>query len=120
MGIESLLRRLAPRALKSEMRQKHLAIIWKGKKILAVASNKLGCHAEVAAIKKAAGNVGGATLLSVRLKPWKNTGDSCTGPTSFQLKMAKPCPECMKACQEAGLRRVWWTNREGGLELLFL
>lgn len=113
MGIDGLLRRLAPLALEGQMHHKHLAIVWRHKTLLAVARNKPKRHAEVAAIKKVLrkeGNVSGATLLSIR---------TVAISEGYNLRLAKPCDGCLDACRKAGIRRLWWTT-DGGLERLFL
>lgn len=71
----------------------------KGGKILAIASNTSKGHAEVNAIKQAK-KTEGADIYVTRHTP--------TG-----MAMSKPCNNCMKAIEKAGIRRIYYTSREG-------
>ncbi|MAK50984.1 MAG: hypothetical protein CMG85_17330 [Marinobacter sp.] len=75
------------------------AVIVKGGKILAIASNTRKGHAEVNAIKQAS-KTEGADIYVTRHTP--------TG-----MAMAKPCDNCMEAIKAAGIRRIYYTSRDG-------
>ena len=75
------------------------AVIVKGGKILAIARNTPKGHAEVNAIKQAS-KTEGADIYVTRHTP--------TG-----MAMAKPCDNCMEAIKAAGIRRIYYTSRDG-------
>ena len=58
-------------------------------------------HAELGAIIKAGGECEGATMYVARLKRGGEVG------------LARPCPYCMTAIVESGIKRVVWTTDDG-------
>ena len=75
------------------------AVVVRGGKILSIASNTRKGHAEVNAIKQAS-KTEGADIYVTRHTP--------TG-----MAMAKPCDNCMEAIKAAGIRRIYYTSRDG-------
>lgn len=57
-------------------------------------------HAEVSAIKSTK-NAKGAKLFVARLTPADN------------LALAKPCPRCLQAIKEAGIKKIYYTSSDG-------
>lgn len=63
-------------------------------------------HAEVAAIRAARGtNLKGCTIYVARVNN-KN-----------EIRMSKPCPDCMKAIIVAGIRRIIYTNQDASVSV---
>ncbi len=95
----------------------HIALLMKGKRVIAMAKNKVGSrkqgcgyanrmiHAEIAVIKKFGNMKGlkGLTLVVLRY-----------GPGIKGWVYSKPCPHCSiileKIMQEYGLQKVYYSN----------
>jgi len=75
------------------------AVVVRGGKILSIASNTRKGHAEVNAIKQAS-KTEGADIYVTRHTP--------TG-----MAMSKPCNNCMEVIKAAGIRRIYYTSRDG-------
>lgn len=54
-------------------------------------------HAEISALLKARCDVSGGTIFVYR------------EDRNGQIRLAKPCPQCMKALIEAGIKRIYYT-----------
>ncbi len=77
----------------------HAALVFKGGALKSFATNRGYRHAEVAALNKLwPSERKGCTLLSVR---FTKTG---------LIANAKPCDECQKAIDEAGIGSVWYST----------
>lgn len=86
-------------------RFKHAALVLRGGALLAQGYNHDGRHAEVVALSKLwPSKRRGTTLLSLRM-----------GPEG--LAMARPCAECARFLADAGVERVYFSNRAGEIEL---
>lgn len=70
-------------------------------------------HAEIHAIKNALRRVSVDDLKRADLFVMR----VMTGKTRWG--MAKPCPGCMRAVAEFGIRNVWYTNQDGLIECLY-
>ena len=92
----------------SPLKYKLGAIIFKGGSILSRGYNYDTIHAEEHALKKLKPHqIEGADILVVRI----NT----TG-----LAMAKPCKKCHSKLVENGIKRVFYSNNEGTIEIMRL
>ena len=80
------------------------AVVVKGGKIIGRGCNTALRHAEVNAIRNSKGSTKGAIMIVARISP--------TG-----LAMAKPCENCREAIRKAGIKRVYYTSREGVCKL---
>lgn len=77
------------------------ALVFKGGKILSMGHNKIGVHAEVVALNQLKPHqTKGADLIVVRVA---KTG----------LAMSKPCPICQVVIKNRGIKRVYYTTRNG-------
>lgn len=89
-------------ALSTHPKYFHSALVIKGGAILAYGYNHDGRHAEVVALSKLWPNKRkGVTVLSLRLS------------VEGGLAMAKPCAKCAAFLAENGVRRVYYSTREG-------
>lgn len=115
-----MLNRAIKEARKSSYRYPLGAVIFKGKRVLAVGHNQTGrgtnkcltlwagsLHAEQAAILQLLKDISklkGASLLVTRLK------------SKGFLGLAKPCEMCMDLIKQVGIKEVFYTTNEGMLE----
>lgn len=60
-------------------------------------------HAEVAAIRATKANLKDCTIYISRVN------------ARGELRISRPCPDCMKAIIDAGIRRIVYTNSDGTL-----
>lgn len=67
--------------------------------------HKIYLHAEVSAIIKANAKID--TLIVARILQHTN-----------KTAMARPCPVCCEAIRQAGIKKVYFTNKDGELVLL--
>lgn len=97
----------------SNCRHRHGAIIVRGGSVISVGINQqknhpsivdadntpwhCGDHAEIAALKRAT-NARGATIYIARVRKDGKTG------------LSKPCSNCAKALDTAGIKKVYWTT----------
>lgn len=99
-------------ASQSTCRKKHGVVVAKGRRVLAVAVNSYrnsprligleqdqrSYHAEINALKQLdSSDLSKCTLYSVRVS------------ASGEAVMAKPCPPCMLAIKEAGIKEIIWS-----------
>lgn len=109
---EDVFDRAVQLAKKSTMNQRHGAVIVKGGEIIGQGynhaatfmSHSWSCHAEVSAIlnlkNKSKRYLEDATLIVVRIGP-----DSIGCP----MKLSKPCENCRKAIEKAGIKKVFYS-----------
>lgn len=99
--IEKMIKVAATEATGADHAIYHLgAVIIKGGKIIGSGCNTAIRHAEINALRSVHSSPRGATMIVVR-----------TTPTGFA--MAKPCSNCHEALLKAGIRKVYYTTREG-------
>lgn len=99
--MEKFVMRASEQALSSDYMYQLGALVFKGGKILAVGNNKANVHAEVDALNQLKPHqTKGADLVVVRI--------SKTG-----LAMSKPCPICQIVIRNRGIKRVFYTTRNG-------
>lgn len=80
----------------------HSALVLKGGAVISQGWNHDGRHAEVVALGKLwPSKRVGTTVISLRMG------------RDGRLGMAKPCPECSRALKEAGVTRVYYSDRKG-------
>jgi deoxycytidylate deaminase len=105
-------------AKKSEHKHKIGAVIFKGKRIVSSAHNAVRCnkiprqfkswiqslHAECGAIIKAKKDLKGYSIIVIRLNN-KN-----------ELMMSKPCSLCESFIEYVGVKEVYWSTNQGGIE----
>jgi len=92
----------------SPLRYQLGAIIFKGGSILSRGYNYESVHAEHSALKKLKPHqTEGADILVVRI----NTKG---------LAMAKPCTDCHKKLVNNGIRRVFYSDNDGGIQVMKL
>ena len=110
----NILNQAIEEAQRSDHKQRVSAVIFKGKRVIAIAhnavrSNKIpykfknflgSSHAECQAIIKARRSLKGYDILVIRLN---NTGD---------LMMAKPCEFCQNFIDYVSIRRVYYSNEK--------
>ena len=97
--MERLSKKAQKAALNSNMLYRLGAIVFKGGKILSWGYNHNNTHAEAHALNKVK-KAYGASIFVARVSP--------TG-----LAMAKPCNNCMKILSEKGIKRIFYTTRNG-------
>jgi len=91
---------------KSPHNFKHVAIVERAGKILAIGYNHDGIHAEESALKKLWPSERiGTRIISLR---FTKTG---------KLANAKPCCECQKLLLESGVKKVTYSTPEGDLKI---
>lgn len=84
----------------------HSALLIRGGAVLASGWNHDGRHAEIVALGKLwPSKRVGATLVSLRVG------------RDGKLAMAKPCPECAKVLREAGIMKIYYSDRNGNVVL---
>lgn len=95
--------RLAKKAaLKSNHHHRHATIVFKGGAILAIGYNHHDRHSEINAIKKLwPSKRKGAKIFNFRLTFAGNIG------------ISKPCADCQRALDNAGITAIWYTDRDG-------
>ncbi len=112
---ENLIKRAVKVAENSTYRWKHGAVVAKGNKVLGFAPNKfrnaplvdehnVSDHAERATLRellKFRDDLRGCTIYIARIN---NQGDTM---------ISRPCPACMKAVIEAGIKEIVYTNEFG-------
>lgn len=114
---EQLLNRAISEAKKSNFKQRHGCVIFKGNRILSSGYNEIrycnrihskyrkwlesGIHAEQKAILYGNYNYHRCSLLVVRLNH-KN-----------ELVNSKPCPVCTKMIQDMGIKNVYYSDETG-------
>lgn len=99
--MERFVEKAANVAVESDYLYQLGALVFKGGKILSLGHNKIGSHAEVDALNQLKPHqTRGADLLVVRV--------SKTG-----LAMSKPCPICQIVIKNRGIKRVFYTTRNG-------
>jgi len=113
---EHLIKRAAKVAMDSQYRWRHGAVVAKGNKIIGWAPNKfrnspfvdaenVSDHAEAAVIRELLKNYSdlkGTTIYIARLG---RTGD---------IRMSRPCSNCMKLIVDAGIKEIVYTNEISG------
>lgn len=101
------LRRLAEKS--PHKTYKHAVQIVKGGSVISYGYNHDTIHAEVQALNKLwPGFARGTVVYSMRFT------------RSGNLAMAKPCDDCETALRAAGVKKVVYSNREGGLSEMSL
>lgn len=113
MKIESIIRKAIAEAKKSEYKIKVGCVIFDKKKIISTGHNgirnhkklhpnfqrwKGSVHAEVDTIIQAKADLIGTTMLVVRI----NNND--------ELRLAKPCSDCMKYINHVGIKKVLYST----------
>lgn len=112
---ENLIKRAVRVAHNSTYRWKHGAVVAKGNKVLGWAPNKfrnaplvdeknVSDHAERATLRellKTREDLRGCTIYIARIN---RAGDTA---------MSRPCPDCMKAIIDAGIKEIVYTNEVG-------
>jgi len=81
------------------------AVIFKGGKMLSSGFNYGSIHAEHSAIRRAKMDIRGADIFVVRVN---KTG----------FAMAKPCPNCQLLLKENGIKRAFYSNSNGEIEMI--
>jgi len=100
--------RASANAINSPLSYQLGAVIFKGGKIISSGYNSGWVHAEHSALKKLKPNrAKGADILVVRVN---KTG----------LTMAKPCDNCQLRLRKNGIKRVFYTNANGEMEIMKL
>ena len=82
---------------------RHVAIVKRGRKVLAIGWNTNWRHAEHDAIGQVRNKelLKGAIILSYRVN---NSG---------QLRMAKPCKKCQELIESVGIKKVIYSDNDG-------
>lgn len=112
---ENLIRRAVKVAQCSTYRWKHGAVVAKGNKVLGFAPNKfrnaplvdehnVSDHAERATLRELLKNRDDLRGCTIYISRINKTGETM---------MSRPCPDCMKAIIEAGIKEIVYTNEVG-------
>jgi pyrimidine deaminase RibD-like protein len=92
--------------MKSNHKFRHGVVVTRGGAVVAIGYNHCETHAEYHALSKLwPSERRGLTLWSVRIS---NSG---------KLNMARPCPTCMELLKKSGIRKVYFSNSKGEIEL---
>lgn len=116
---ESMIKRAARVARNSQYRWKHGAVVVRGGRVIGFAPNKfrnspevdpgnVTDHAEAAVIRELLKNypdLKGSTIYIARI----NNGN--------EVRMSRPCPDCMRQIVDAGIKEIVYTNDVGSFSI---
>lgn len=116
---KTLIKKAKMQALKSELRAKHGAIIFKSGRIISESFNQVrgykkikpefrkwhnSLHAEQAAVLRAKRDLKGCSMLVLRID------------SSNVIKMSKPCDCCSNYIKYVGISKVFYSTEDGVIE----
>jgi len=120
---KTLIKRAIVEARKSEFKQRHGCVIFKGDKIISTGFNEIrycnrldhkyrrwldgGLHAEQKAILYCKEDLTRKSLLVIRLN-YKS-----------ELTNSKPCPCCLKLILDTGIKEIYYSTNNGTIEQLW-